>query len=512
VAQSAGRSNSLAVPALWIASARTIAFGLNFLLPLLLVRRLDQSEYGLYKQVFLLISTAVNILPLGFHMTAFYFLPRASGHKAQVVLNILLFHCSAAVVGCLILVTHPEVVDYIFPGSNLVDYGPLVGFVVLLWVASFPLDYIAMADEHAKLATVFIVSSQLVGTLLMLVAVLMFGSLQALITAAAIQGVWKTAVLLVYLIRRFNAFAALLTNFDWSLLRSQIAYAIPIGVAGLIWSMQLQIHQYFVANRFSPASYALYAVGTFQLPLIGILSDSVGSVVIARVSRLQNDNEPREIILLTARMLRKLAAVYFPICSFLLVVGPAFISVLFTTRYLDSWPIFAINLVFIPLGMFSSASDPVMRAYPEHRYFLLKVRATILAILIVALWFATDRFGPIGVISAVVGVNLIERLVIGSKAGRILGVTWHDIGLLKDVGKVMIAAVTAAAVAAVFGAFLAEAAPLSVLVVAGLVYCVVYVVGIWLLRVVSDEERAMLMLILGQTSRLATWKRSPVKA
>jgi O-antigen/teichoic acid export membrane protein len=507
MSSSAGRGGSLTIPALWIASGRTIAFGLTFLLPLLLVRRLDQSEYGLYKEIFLIISTGMNILPLGFHMTAFYFLPRESDRKAQVVLNILLFHSCAAAAGCLILATHPELLNLIFPGANLAGYGLMIGLVLLLWVASFPLEYIAMASEQAKLATVFIISNQVVGTLLMLGAALGFGSLRALITAAIIQGVWETSVLVIYLMRRFDAFSVLAAGFDWMLFRSQIAYAIPLGLAGLIWSMQLQVHQYFVANRFSPAAYALYAVGTFQLPLIGILSDSVGSVMIARVSRLQKDGQPREIILLTARMVRKLAAVYLPICAFLLVVGPAFIAVLFTTRYADSWPIFAVNLMFIPLAIFSSAFDPIMRAYPEHRYFLLKVRITILALLIAALWFATDRFGPIGVILAAVAVNLIERVVVGSKAARILGATWHDIRLFKDVAKVMAAAIAAAVAAALLTALMAGAAPLSVILAAGLVFCVVYVAGAWVLGVVSNDERARLLLILGQASRLALWKQ-----
>src|SRR5256884_2824439 len=50
---------------------------------------------------------------------------------------------------------------------------------------------------------------------------------------------------------------------------------------------------------------------------------------------------------------------------FLLVSGRDFIVILFTERYLDSWPVFAIGLALLPLSLISTASDPVFRAYPE---------------------------------------------------------------------------------------------------------------------------------------------------
>jgi len=57
---------TLARRVMWLASAKAVAFALGFALPLILVRSLSQTEFGLYKQVFLLLNTAITILPLGF--------------------------------------------------------------------------------------------------------------------------------------------------------------------------------------------------------------------------------------------------------------------------------------------------------------------------------------------------------------------------------------------------------------------------------------------------------------
>ena len=76
--------------------------------------------------------------------------------------------------------------------------------------------------------------------------------------------------------------------------------------------VQTDLHNYFVSNHFGPAQFAVYSIGTLQLPLMGLIWEAANSVLITRVSVLQKRNDAREIVLLVARAARKLAAVYFP--------------------------------------------------------------------------------------------------------------------------------------------------------------------------------------------------------
>jgi O-antigen/teichoic acid export membrane protein len=82
---------SLTSQAVWLMMAKTVSFAFAIALPLLLVRRLSQQELGLYKQAFFVVTTAMNLLPLGFAMSAFYFLPRERTRQPAVVANILAF-------------------------------------------------------------------------------------------------------------------------------------------------------------------------------------------------------------------------------------------------------------------------------------------------------------------------------------------------------------------------------------------------------------------------------------
>ena len=498
----------MTVRAAWIMSARTVAFALSFALPLLLVRRLDQTSFGLYKQVFLLVGTAMNVLPLGFHMSAFYFLPREPERRGEVVFNILLFHLLVAGAACLAFVLRPTLIASLFPGSTeLVAYAPALGVVLLLWVVSSFLEAIAMANQETKTATLFIVSMQLARTLLLLVAALAFASVESLIYAAIIHGALQTIVLLVYLFLRFDGFGR---RFDLKLLRTQMSYALPLGLAGFLYSMQMDMHNYFVSHRFDAATFAVYAIGCFNLPLIHILSDSVGSVMIPRVAELEKRGERREIIVLISRMMRKLALAYFALYAFLIVMGREFIVVLFREQYLASWPIFAINLAMIPLGIIASAYDPVLRAYPEHRFFLLRARAVLLGALFIALWFGTQRVGLIGVISLVVLTNLLERVVVAVRCGKALGMTWAEVSLFKDVGKLACAATSAGLATALARTLVAGALPpLLVLAACGVVFATVYLAAVWLLRILSPDERDGATRALRTLQRRTThWRRT----
>ena len=493
--------------AAWIMSARTAAFVLSFALPLLLVRRLDQEAFGQYKQVFLIAITAVNVLPLGFHMSAFYFLPRETGRQGAVAFNILLFHLLVGGAACLAFVLRPTLIASLFPGSEeLVAYAPALGLLLLLWVTSSFLESIAMANQEMKMATLFIVSMQLARTLLLLLAAVTFASVPALIYAAIIQGAVQTIVLLFYLSRRFEGFGR---RFQWPLMREQLSYALPLGAAGFLYSMQMDMHNYFVSNRFDAATFAIYAIGCFNLPLIYILSDSVGAVMIPRVAELQQRNERREIIVLISRMMRKLAAVYFALYAFLIVMGREFIVVLFREQYLASWPVFAINLAMIPLGLIATAYDPVMRAYPEQRFFLLRVRAVLLGGLFVILWLWTERIGLVGVIALVVATNLIERMAIAVRCGQVLGVTRRDVSLFKDMGKLAcVAALAALGTALMRSLIVGVVPPFLALCICGASFGLVYLTAILLLGILSPDERGSITRALLYLPRRAHGRRA----
>lgn len=472
--------------------AKIVAFGLAFALPLLLVRRMSVEEFGLYRQVFLVLGTALVVVPLGFGMSAFYFLPRERDprRRAQVVLNVVLFMLLTSGVVCAALVAWPGLLAAVFNDAALGAFAPLLGVAILLWVVASFLEFAMLANDEARLATFFIMGSQLSKTALLFAAALGLGTVRALVWAAIAQGAVGTVVLMVYLRSRFGPFWR---SFSWRTARAQLAYALPFGLAAVVMQLQLDVPHYFISYEFGTAAYALFAVGCVNLPVVTILAESAGSVMIPRVSELQALGRMREIAETVARMVRKLAAVYFGLFAFLLVFGREFIALLFTEQYSASWPVFAFNLLLIPLALVTSACDPVLRAFAEHRYFFLRARVALAAALVAALWLWTGALGLVGTIAVVVAFNAVERAVVALKVWRILGLAARDLALFGDVARLGGAAAVAWLVAAAARSAFDGLAPIVMLAAGGLLFALAYAVAIVVAGVVKPGDLSLLL-------------------
>ena len=487
------KNESLTTRASWLTVAKMVGFAFSMALPLLVARRMDPEQVGIYKQVFLVVGTALNILPLGFHMSAFYFLPRERDKQREAVLNVVLVITAAGLLGCGLLYFFPSLLTAIFYQPQMVQYAPLIGVTILLWIVGSFLETIPVANEEIRLATVLIIGIQASRAIVFVTAAAVFGTVQSLIYAAIIHGSIQTAVLFWYLQSRFPGFWH---SFDWTMLRRQLSYAIPLGAAAVLFTFQSDLHNYFVSNRFSPAMFAVYAFGTLQLPLMGLILEATNSVLITRVSTLQQQNESREIILLTARAARKLAAVYFPVYAVLMVVGPEFIRFFFTNRYAASWPVFAVNLTMLPVNIL--LLDPIFRAHSSERFFLLRLRIGIMLVQALVLFLWTVPLGLVGVISVVVATNISERVITSLHFGRLLNVRRQDLYLLRDVGKLAVACLVAAIACAGLRFLLAGAAPFIILASCGSLFAVVYLISIHLMRIPSSVEYDQIRVALAR--------------
>ncbi len=414
----------------WLLAAKLIGFAFSFVLPLLIVRYLTQDAVGHYREAFQVITNAVIILPLGFSMSAYYFLARETTRRGAAIFNILIFNFVVGGLACLTLFIFPQIIGNIFHSEEMLLLAPKIGIVIWIWIFATFLETVAIANQEAKAATLFIVLASFSKTLLMGAAVFAFATVESFIYAAMVQGIIQTLILLSYLRSRFPGFWC---GFDASFFREQMMYAIPFGLTGVLWIAQSDIHNYFVGYKFSPSDYAIYAYGCFEVPLIAMLSDSVTSVLIPRMNALQLAGDRDEMIRLMSRATQKLAFFYFPIYVFLIITANTFIITLFTKNYERSTSIFVINLTLLPFSVL--ILDPIVRSYKELGRLFLLTRLLALTCLVGVLYFGLDYFSLTGMITAAVSAILIEKLIAESMVIYKLGLSLKHLSLLKTTAK-----------------------------------------------------------------------------
>lgn len=506
---------SMKVQSAWLMFAKLVGFVFSFALPLLVVRFLSQTDVGTYRQAFQMVTNAAAILPLGFSMSAFYYLSRDESKRASAVFHILIFNATVGLAAFALLSAFPGMAVRLFNNESLATLAPLIGAVICVWIFSTFIEMVAVANQEPKTATAFIILAQLTKTLLMVGAVLAFSTVYSFLIAALVQGSVQTFVLLIYLNSRFPRFW---TKFDGTFFVEQMRYAIPLGLAGLLWILQTDIHFYFVGSQFSAAEFAVYAYGCFQLPLVEMLAESVNSVMIPRMSRLQAEGNTDEIKRLSFLSVQKLSLFYFPLTAFLAVMAPVFIVTLFTRNYEAAVPIFLINLILVPLQ--SVSIDAITRAFDGLGRMLVILRLAACAFLFFVLFEEGRAYGLTGIIASVVAIMTIEKLVLVVVLSKKLKCGWSDLALLSGTLRTAGASVFAGAVTFIVNRTLtgpvAEYATIlvrdtfgiakpslveflsgaAVLAVCGGVFAAVFIAGAFLLGIVDEDEKESIRSIL----------------
>lgn len=421
--------------------AKSIAFGLNFVIPLMIVRFMTVDEVGHYRALFQIIGNATIILSFGVSMSSYYFLNREVENRGKTVLNILVFNFLVGGLAAAFFVFFPSAIGTVTKSPEIQNLSILVGIVIWLWLLAGFIETIALANSDAPKASTTIITLSICKTLLTLGAVLVFSNLESMVYAALLFGIVQVILLFKYLFKEFPGFWR---EFELSYFIRQLSYSAPFGLAGILWLAQTDVHNYFVMYNFTAADMAIYAYGCFQIPLITMLAESVSSVLIPHMNTLQRTGDRHEMVRLTVRAMEKLSFFYFPLYVFLMITASTFITTLFTNNYKAATSIFMINLTILPFQVL--LTDPIVRSFKELGRVFLLTRIFVLTLLVGVLYFWLDSLGLVGIIAVAVGALLLEKFIGEFMIVRKLGITWSDLPLLRNVGKTAVISIFAGAV------------------------------------------------------------------
>jgi O-antigen/teichoic acid export membrane protein len=335
--------------------------------------------------------TLFGVAQLGMAESLYYFLPakprEAGPHVANAVATL-----GVAGAGCVALLAALRgPISAWFGNPQLPEDLVLLGLLLATMLVATVFEIVMISrHQHVKAAVTYAVSD-LLRSLLFIVPAIGFRSLRGVLVGAVIFGFVRLAVMLVYLRREFGRDLRV----DIDVWRRQLAYALPFALAVGIEVIQLNFHQYVVAARFDAATFAIYAVGCLQIPLVDLVMTSTTSVMMVQMANHACTGDRRAALSLWHDTVYKLAALMFPLTVFLVVAARPVITALFTTKYLGSVPIFAVFSLMIPFAAF--AVDAVLRAYAQTRYLLVMniVRFAVVVLLIVPLLWGFQLIGAV---------------------------------------------------------------------------------------------------------------------
>jgi O-antigen/teichoic acid export membrane protein len=471
-------------PALLLMAGRMVAFATTFFIPIVLVRVFDQTIFGTYKQVFLIFATLFNLLQFGMAESLYYFLPLTPQKAGHYAANSLIILATAGIAGLGLLCWYSSEVAGLLGNPRLTAYIPYVGIYLLLSVASAVLEIVMTARKRFMATALAYAVSEMLRGAAFIIPALLFGELRWLLFGAILFAALRLAATLVYLFREFKGeiFPEITT------LKDQLSYALPLAGSSLLADWSGQFHQYAVSHYFDAATFAVYAVGCLNIPLVELVHSPVSNVMMVRMAEELRDGQSNAVLGVWNDTTRKLALVFFPMLGLILVTAHELIVFLFTESYVGSIPIFMIWSTTVLLPVLQT--DSVLRVYAETG-FLLFVYALKLALTVALIYWFISFFNVWGAAMVTVLASFLAKILSLARFKRLAHIGLANLLPWKDLTLNLIVTVAAGTATMLLKSHL-ETPVLLTLVLSGMSFGIIYVALGFIFGLVTAEERQVL--------------------
>jgi O-antigen/teichoic acid export membrane protein len=399
---SAGQAKEITRPAALLVTGRVVGLVASFGIGIVLARLFAPATFGTYKQFFLLYGTLYGLAQLGMAESLYYFVPRNAARMPRYVCNALLT-LGVAGLACLgaLYAWRTQIAGWL-TNPGLADYMVLAGLFLTFMLMSTVLEIVMVSRKKHMMAAVTYACSDIIRTLFFIAPALLFVNLRAVFIGATAFAALRVLLVVAAIWRQYGREFRV----DLGLWREQLAYALPFALAVGVEVIQQNYHQYVVASMFDAATFAMYAVGCLQIPLVDMIMTSTVNVMMVKMAEDQMHGEAT--VALWHETICRLAFLMVPLSVFLFVVARELIVALYTATYAASVPIFMVWALTILPSIF--AVNAVLRVFAQTR-FLLVMNLMRLAMVAVLIGWFLSTFGMSGAVLVTLVSTLLVNLV-----------------------------------------------------------------------------------------------------
>lgn len=393
------RSNSFA---LFTASGRILAMIAGFLMPILLTRFLSQENYGLYSQFNVLLAFTSSIFSFGMQSNLYYFFPGSDDKRQKALIGNTLFSLIVLALFAMVLLLIPQTAELFIGDGKLENFKGLIALGIFFSVPVllvFPL-FVTRGDK--TLSVLYPPIETLLRVFIIIGTAMIFETIEYILLAMVIYHALQFVFTTVYSSWPYRKVVG--KWFDYELLKSQLKYIAPFGVAVILATLFRQFDKMMCISFITPGEYAIYSLAFYGVPGINQVYDSVAEVNILNMSAAYKEKNIKETISLAQSYVVRLMSFSVPLILAVFVFSDIIIGFLFPPEYLAAVPFFRIYIFSFLVG--AVGAGLVLRATGKTRYSL---RAYLMSAVIYLpfTYFAIKYYGTWGAItSAMLGTIL----------------------------------------------------------------------------------------------------------
>lgn len=330
-----------------IAGGRAVTRASSLLVALVLVRLLDKTSYGLFRQVELVAMVVVVFFGLRLPTSLYYFLPRCEpeGQRRLLSQTVSLALAQGALMSLAMYLGAGLIAAWFnSPGlARLLRTFCL--FPPALLLLRLPPPWMIGIGKPVRCG----VYSGLAGLARLVPAVVLgavgagVGGLLVGITAAA----WGVAI--VGLLDMYRSSGGALRPPGLRSAADQLLYVLPLMAAGVVHIVNKQFDRFVIATVFDVDRYAVYVNGAIELPIVYVVTHSLSHAIMPDLVRLGAEEKLSRALALWHRSIRKCALIMYPAFAFCAMASRDLILLAFGVPYADArWP-FLVYLLELPV-------------------------------------------------------------------------------------------------------------------------------------------------------------------
>jgi O-antigen/teichoic acid export membrane protein len=473
--------------AILITFGRIAEKGITFVASLVLVRWLTKDQYGTYLQIALVSQLAITVLLFGVPPSMFYFIPRAEpGHRRAVIVRTAWLIALLSLLGGVAIWLAGPLLARFLNNAAFAGLGVLIGVYTFVYALDRSIDPVIVALGEARLAAFMAIGAAILGLVGTLVPARMGWGVGGIYVGLLAVSLARVIYAGGHLARLPGSASPMRPEaFSIPIL---IAFAIPMGLSAIATQYNRMLDGLVVSFQFSPADYAVYARGAFELPVVELIPFTLANVILPRLVALWKAGDQPSFLVLWRRSLRVSALFIFPAFAYGMFFAGELMITLFTSAYSGSIPIFRVYLLGLPLRL-------------THYYVLLQatgetkpiLRGTFLS-LGVNLMLAPLLcffFGPIGAAGGFVASQFALVAYLLAATRKRTGFGLERLIPWRSLGRIGLAALIPAALVRAAGLLL-PLSPLARLIVTSALYAALLAVAYLRFGGLEKEERVEL--------------------
>lgn len=425
--------NRVGKDAIVLTSSKIITTLITLVSAMLLARFRTLEEYGTYSQILLVTNLATALFTLGLPNSTNYFLALSETHEERHTFLSVYYTISTVLclaMGIILAFSVPLVAAY-FGNSLIQSFSYML--VLLPWtlVIIGSISNTLVVYGKTKKLMVFNVVNTLTSLLAILLTQFMKWSFKEYmllyLIGQACMMFWVYAMV-------WKLEKPLQISFDKQLVIKILKYSVPIGLAGLVGTVSIEIDKLMIGRFLDTEQLAIYTNAAKELPLT-IVAASLTAVLLPQMARMLKNKEVKGAIILWGCSIR-LSYIIICFCSMALVVfAPQVMTILYSAKYLPGVPVFRVYSIVLLLRctywglILNSIGKTKMILYSSIASLVLNV------VLNYVLYLAFGTVGPaIATFCSILAISVFQ-LIYSSKE---LSVSFKEIFPWKELGKISV--------------------------------------------------------------------------